>query len=286
MDQLKELIGSIIEEHTLIAYGQMFILTNGARALMDPCDWYTFRWMRRTMWHSVFPKNPDECLFNLCIDNGMITRLIPYETEARPNYWRYQFRHVPVYRDYRFLVDDALQTHRAICGPLVEYPMVPQHVLSLANQSIHVPNFAFYAVWYTASNSWGSDAIFTGWSNDLQEYILMDWIPEYSNMIDIPSVDEFSMTLYSGAIGDRGRIPFPDLQNVTNFYRMPTRSVLEGWPVFHRMSEIDDIISYIIYDDDEECKMERSFENNAMYLYMNVYLMRYTNTMMATRPNP
>ena len=106
--------------------------------------------MRRTLWHSVFPKNPDEWLFNLWIDNGMITRLIPYETEARPNYWRYQFRYVPVYRDYRFLVDDALRTNRAICGPLVEYPVVPQHVLSPADQSIHVPNFAFYAVWYTA----------------------------------------------------------------------------------------------------------------------------------------
>ena len=126
------------------------------------------------MWHSVFPKNPDECLFNLCINNGMITRLISYETEARPNYWRYQFRYVPVYRDYRFLVDDALRTNRAICGPLVEYLVVPQHVLSSADQSIHVPNFALYAVWYTASNSWGDDAIFTGWSNDLQEYILMN----------------------------------------------------------------------------------------------------------------
>jgi hypothetical protein len=82
--------------------------------------------------------------------------------------------------------------------------------------------------------------------------------------MDIPSVDEIPMTLNSGAIGDHGRIPFPVLQNVTNFYRMPTRSVLEEWPVFHRMSEIGDIISYIIDYNDEECKMERSFENNAM----------------------
>jgi hypothetical protein len=81
MDHLKELIEPINEEHTLIAHGQIFILTNGARASMDPCDWYTFRWMRRTMWHSVFPRNPDEYLFNLWIDNGMITRLIPYDTE-------------------------------------------------------------------------------------------------------------------------------------------------------------------------------------------------------------
>ena len=42
LDQLEEIIGPINEEHTLIAYGQMFILTNGARALMDPCDWFTF----------------------------------------------------------------------------------------------------------------------------------------------------------------------------------------------------------------------------------------------------
>jgi hypothetical protein len=216
------------------------------------------------MWHSVFPRNPDECLFNLWIDNGMITRLIPYETEARPYYWRYQFRHVFKYRDYRFLMDDALRSHRIICGPLVEYPVVPQHVLSPANQSIHVPIFSFYAVWYRASNSWRADAIFTGWSTDLQEYIIMDWIPEYANRMDIPSVDEFSMTLYSGPIGDRGRIPFPDLQNVTNFYRMPTRSVLEGWPVLHRMSELDDMIQYIPDEEEEECKIEHSFDNDAM----------------------
>ena len=43
MDQLKSIVRPINEKHTLIAYGQMFILTNGARALMDPCDWYMFR---------------------------------------------------------------------------------------------------------------------------------------------------------------------------------------------------------------------------------------------------
>jgi hypothetical protein len=127
----------------------------------------------------------------------MITRLIPYETEARPNYWRYQFRNVPEYRDYRFLVDDAFRTHRLIYGPLEEYPVVPQHVLSPADQSIHVPNFSFYAVWYRESNSWGADAIFTGWTDNLPEYILMDWIPEYANRMDIPTVDEFPKTLYS-----------------------------------------------------------------------------------------
>ena len=91
MDQLEEIIGPIIEDHTLIAYGQMFILTNRARALMDPCDWYSFKFIKRGMWYNVFPRNPDKCLFNLWMDNGMITRLIPYETEARPNTWRYQF---------------------------------------------------------------------------------------------------------------------------------------------------------------------------------------------------
>ena len=84
MDQLEEIIGLINEEHTLIAYGQMFIPTNRARALMDPCDWYTFIFIKRGMWYSVFQRNPDECLFNLWIDNGVITRLIPNEKEARP----------------------------------------------------------------------------------------------------------------------------------------------------------------------------------------------------------
>ena len=56
MDQPEEIIGLINEEHTLIAYEQMFILTNGARALMDPCDWYTFKLVKRGMWISVFPR--------------------------------------------------------------------------------------------------------------------------------------------------------------------------------------------------------------------------------------
>jgi hypothetical protein len=45
---------------------------------------------------------------------------------------------------------------------------------------------------------------------------------------------------------------------------MPTRSVLEGWPVFHRMSELDDMIQYIPDEEEKECKMERSFKNDAM----------------------
>jgi hypothetical protein len=65
MDQLKKIIGPINVEHTLIAYGQMFDLTNAARELMDHCDWYTFKFIKRGMWYSVFPRNPDECLFNL-----------------------------------------------------------------------------------------------------------------------------------------------------------------------------------------------------------------------------
>ena len=161
-------------------------------------------------------------------------------------------------------MDDAWRTRRLIYEPLVEYPVVPQHVLSPADQSIHVPNFQFYAVWYTASNSWGSDAIFTGWSNDLPEYIIMDWIPEYAHRTDIPSVDEFPLTLYSGPIGERGRIPFPELQNVTNFDRLPRRNILEGWPVYRRMAEIDDMVTYIPEDDEEECKMERSFDNDVL----------------------
>jgi hypothetical protein len=64
----------------------------------------------------------------------------------------------------------------------------------------------------------------------MHEYIIMDWVPEYANRIDIPSVDDFPMTLYSRDIDDRGRIPFPELQNVINFDRMQTRSVLEDGP--------------------------------------------------------
>ena len=92
----------------------------------------------------------------------------------------------------------------------------------------------------------------------------MDWIPEYVHRADIPSVDEFPLTLYSGQIDERGRIPFPELQNFTNFDRMPRRNILERWPVYRRMAEIDDMVTYISEDDEEECKMERSFDNDVL----------------------
>ena len=61
-----------------------------------------------------------------------------------------------------------------------------------------------------------------------------------------------------------GRIPFPELQNFTNLDRMPRRNILEGWPVYRKMDEIDDMVTYIPEDDEDECKMERSFDNDAL----------------------
>jgi hypothetical protein len=94
----------------------------------------------------------------------------------------------------------------------------------------------------------------------------MDWIPEYVNRMDIPSVDEFQITMYSGPIGDHGTVPFPDLQNVNNFDRSPRRNILEGWPLVHRMAELDDMAQYIPTEEEEECKIERSFDNDVMEL--------------------
>jgi hypothetical protein len=34
--------------------------------------------------------------------------------------------------------------------------------------------------------------------------------------------------------------------------------------VFHRMSELDDMIQYIPDEEEEECEIERSFDNDAM----------------------
>jgi hypothetical protein len=70
----------------------------------------------------------------------------------------------------------------------------------------------------------------------------MNWMSEHANRMDIHTVDKFPMTLYSGPIGVRETIPFPDLQNVTNFDHMPRRNVLEGWPVFHKMVKLDDMV--------------------------------------------
>jgi hypothetical protein len=92
----------------------------------------------------------------------------------------------------------------------------------------------------------------------------MDWITENAHRMGIPLVDKISMTMYSGHIGDRKSIPFPDLQNVTSFYHMPRRSVLEGWHVFRMMAAIDDMVQYIPAEEEEECKIERSFDNDSM----------------------
>ena len=45
---------------------------------------------------------------------------------------------------------------------------------------------------------------------------------------------------------------------------MPRRNILEGWPVYRRMAEIDDMVTYIPENDEEECRMERSFDNDVL----------------------
>ena len=45
---------------------------------------------------------------------------------------------------------------------------------------------------------------------------------------------------------------------------MPRRNILEGWPVYRRMAEIDDMVTYLPEDDEEECKIERSFDNDIL----------------------
>ena len=65
MDQLVEIIGPINEEHTFFAYEQIFILTNGARALMDPCDWYTFKFKKRGMW-TVYSQGAPMNVYLIC----------------------------------------------------------------------------------------------------------------------------------------------------------------------------------------------------------------------------
>ena len=92
----------------------------------------------------------------------------------------------------------------------------------------------------------------------------MDWIRDYVHRTDIPSVDEFPLMLYSGQLSERGSIPFPELQNFTNFDLMPTRNILDGGPVYRRMAEIDDMVTYNHQDDEEKCKIERSFDNDIM----------------------
>jgi hypothetical protein len=71
------------------------------------------------------------------------------------------------------------------------------------------------------------------------------------------------MTLYSGNISNRGTVSVSELQHFTNFDLMPWRDVLEGWHVFHKMAAIDDLVDYISTKE-EECKIERSFENDIM----------------------
>jgi hypothetical protein len=116
------------------------------------------------MWYRVFLRDPDECMFNLWIDNGMIMRLIPFGIPALSIYWRYSIRYVPADRNYRFIVDNALTQNRLVAGPLVTHPVIPQHVLAPSNNLIHVLNFFFYAAYYRASENWDAETILTGWT--------------------------------------------------------------------------------------------------------------------------
>ena len=125
----------------------------------------------------------------------------------------------------------------------------------------------------------------------------MDWIPEYVHIPDIPSVDEFPMTLYYGPIGERGTIPFHELQNFTNFDRMPRRNILEGWPVYRSMAEIDDMVTYIpeeglltmmyLTSPLLECKKAKAnvlwMIREFMYMTLHSHLRLYTYLMMGMR---
>ena len=87
--QLEELTGIINEKHTLIVYGQVvFILTNGARALMDLTDCYTIQELRCALWWDAFPSDPHDSMFTLLLDNRMILRFIPFGIPLLPNNWR------------------------------------------------------------------------------------------------------------------------------------------------------------------------------------------------------
>ena len=43
-----------------------------------------------------------------------------------------------------------------------------------------------------------------------------------------------------------------------------TSNILEGCPVYRRMAEIDDMVTYIPEVEEEECKMERVFDNDVI----------------------
>ena len=101
LSRYQQLYGDINPRFTLIAYGRAYRLVEGARALMDRTDWYSFQDLQRHMWYTASPPMNEYDLFTLLLDNGMMYQLFPEPGIILPNHSRSPIRNVQPHRRYR-----------------------------------------------------------------------------------------------------------------------------------------------------------------------------------------
>ena len=103
--------------YIFVAYGRVYRLLEGARALIDRTDLYSFQDLQRHMRYTAFTPIGWYDMFTLLIHNGMLIQLFPEPRVVLPNHWRSPIRNVPVHRRYRRIVDMVLRQHNTMYGP-------------------------------------------------------------------------------------------------------------------------------------------------------------------------
>jgi hypothetical protein len=179
------LYGSINHAYILVAYGRVYRLVDGARALKDRTDWYSFQDLQRHMWYTAFAPMEWYDLFTLLLDNGMLIQLFPELGVVLPNHWRSPIRNVPVHWRYRRIVYMVLRQHNTMYGPQLENQNVSQYLIPPSYHSVNVPYLSWYIVW--ASDAEGN-YVETGYPNTTRRYLPIFWDRQYDSSIIIPTV--------------------------------------------------------------------------------------------------
>jgi hypothetical protein len=235
------LYGSINRAYTLVAYGRVYRLVEGAKALMDRTDWYSFQDLQRHMWYTAFTPMEWYDLFTLLIDNGMLLQLFPEPGVVLPNHWRSPIRNVPVYRRYRRIVDMVLRQNNTMYEPLLQDQNVSQYLIPPSDHSINVP----YLSWYIA---WASDCdgnyVETGYPNTTGHYLPIFWDRHYDTSVIIPTVNIYPAIFFDS----HERVEY--MQHITAHIPFDTAIQLVTNAVMNNVQTL------------EECKEERDFKND------------------------
>ena len=168
-----------------MAFGRVYRLVEGARALMDRTDWYSFQDLQRHMWYTAYTPMEWYDLFTLLIDNGMLLQLFPEPGVVLANHWKSPIRQVQEHRRYRRIVDMVLRQHNTVYGPQLENQAVSQYLFPPPDHSVNVPYLSWYIEWATDSHG---NYVDTGYPNSTGQYLPIFWDRNYDDTMAIPVV--------------------------------------------------------------------------------------------------